>query len=142
MAHTLVASAARTETNTGTDAYVLSKVNRLSPGYRAIEFILDVTAAATQTGDTLDAFVQTKVADSQWVDVVAFTQVVGDGGAVTHVAKIVVPVAQAMFETGATLSAGSVRNIFGDEWRGRWDVTDASTDDASFTFSITMRVLD
>lgn len=127
----LVASGAQTATSTGTTPV------RNAGGYAAMLFVLDVTAAATDVGDTLDVFVQTMLPNGSWVDVVAFTQVLGNGGAKRYVAKVDATLAQAMFESSATLSAGSVRNILGNDYRARWAITDAGTDNASFTFSIT-----
>lgn len=132
LATTLLASAARTVTgNGGADGV------RIPDAPNGIAFALDVTAAATEAADTLDVLVQTKVDGTNWLDVVAFTQVTGDGGTKRHIAKVAAGLAEAMFENGSALSAGSVRDIIGDEWRVRWAITDASTDNASFTFSVT-----
>lgn len=128
---TLLASTTATETSTGTAAVKIPDADN------AIGFVLDVTAAATATGDTLNVYVQTKADGANWVDIVAFTQVVGDGGAVRHYGKVTAAVGTAMFETGTALTAGNVRNFIGDEYRVRYDITDVTTDDASFTFSVT-----
>lgn len=130
LARTLLASTTATETSTGTAAVKIPDADN------AIAFILDVTVAATEAGDTLDVFIQTKLDGTNWVDVVAFTQVVGNGGAVRHFGKICAGVTTAMFEDGDALSAGSVRNFLGDEYRVRYAITDAGTDNASFTFSV------
>lgn len=127
---TLVASAARTATG-------VSDATTLPDAPNGYVFQLDVTEAATEAGDTLDLKVQTKIDGTNWVDVVAFTQVVGNGGAKRHIAKIASNAALTMFENANALSAGNVRNIIGDEWRCSWAITDASTDNASFTFSVT-----
>lgn len=127
---TLVASAAATATGTG------SITARLPAFVHGVVFCLDVTAAATATGDTLDVLVQTRIG-ANWVDVVAFTQVLGDGGAKRYYAKISATEAQDDFESASGLSAGAVRNLIGDEWRARWAITDADTEDVSFTFSVT-----
>jgi hypothetical protein len=126
---TLVASAARTATGVSDATYIPDAPN-------AIAFVLDVTAAATAAGDTLDVKIQTTLDGATWTDVVAFTQVLGNGGAKYHIAKVAANAAQTMFENGASLSAGSVRNLLGDTYRAAWSITDAPTDDASFTFSI------
>jgi hypothetical protein len=100
-------------------------------------FQLDVTAAATEAGDTLDVFIQTTIDGTNWIDVVHFTQVVGNGGAKRHIAKIDNTQPQAMFENGTALAAGSVRNIAGTAWRARWAIVDATTvGNVSFTFSV------
>jgi len=127
---TITASAAVTVT--GNDAAVT-----LMPGLvNAFSFVLDVTAAATDAGDKLDVYVQTKIDGTNWVDVVHFTQVLGNGGAKRYVAKIVADAALAEFENGSALGAAAIRGLLGDEWRCRWVVVDAGTDNASWTFSV------
>jgi hypothetical protein len=126
---TLLASAAQTATGTASSSVYM-------PVMQAAAFVLDVTAAATATGDTLDVYVQTKLDGTNWVDVVHFTQVLGDGGAKRYYAKLTSHLATAEFENGAALGAAAVRNLIGDEWQVRWAITDADTDDASFTFSV------
>jgi len=108
---------------------------RLPAIQNAVVFILSVTAAATDAADTLDVKVQTMLDGTNWVDVVAFTQVLGDGGALKHVAKISASAAEAMFKDAA-LAAGSVRNLLGDEWRVNHVQVDGDSD-ATFTFSVT-----
>lgn len=131
----IVASAARTTTGTGSSVDFPYSTD-------AVEFQLDVTAAATEAGDTLDVFIQTTVDGTNWIDVVAFTQVTGDGGAKRHVAKILRAASESMFEASATLSAGSVRNLLGQKYRARWDVTDVATlSNQSFTFSVKATLL-
>jgi lipopolysaccharide biosynthesis protein len=107
---------------------------RLPGMVNAIAFVLNVTAAATDAVDTLDVKVQTKLDGTNWVDVVSFTQVLGNGGALKHIAKIEAGTAQAMF-ADAVLAAGSTRNLLGDEWRVTYVQVDADSD-ASFTFSV------
>ena len=118
------------ETETGTGSAILL------PYCEAIAFTIDVTAAATEVGDLLDATIQTTINGVDWIDVVAFTQVLGNGGAKTYVAKLNASIAEDDFETAAALAAGSVRNLMGDTWRASWAITDAGDDNASFTFSV------
>lgn len=125
---TLLASGAQTATSTGTTPVFM-------PPAAAYAFVLDVTAAATDTGDTLDVFVQTKIGSS-WYDVVHFTQVLGDGGAKEYVSKVTAGAALTEYETGTALGAAAVRDLCGDQWRARFAITDAGTDNASFTFSV------
>ena len=128
---TVQASAAKTLTGSGDSV-------RLPGGnVNAFVFTLDVTAAATDVGDKLDVYVQTKADGTNWLDVQHFTQVLGNGGAKRFMVKIAAATALAEFETGTALSAAAKRDILGDEYRARWVVVDASTDDASFTFSLT-----
>lgn len=131
LARTLLASAARTA-DSGTGDTV-----RLPDAPNGYAFQLDCTAAATESGDILAAFVQTTIDGTNWIDVVAFNTCLGNGGAKRHIAKVSSESAQTAFEVGTALSAGTVRNIIGDLWRVRFTITDASTDNASFTFSVT-----
>lgn len=126
---TLAASAARTATGTGSEV-------RTSSETRAIIATLDVTAAATAAGDKLDVYIQTIVDGTNWVDVIHFTQVLGNGGTKRYVDKIGQAQGQNAFEASASLAAGSARDLFGDAWRCRWDVVDTGA--ASFTFSVTI----
>lgn len=131
----LFPSAARIVTVTG-DVAIITNAN-------AIQFVLDVTAAATAVGDTLNVKVQTLLdlpgndsATGFWVDIAAFTEVLGNGGAKRYFEKIVAGLAQAGFENGAALAAGDVRHLLGKKFRAVATVVDADTDDASFTFSV------
>lgn len=108
-----------------------TRIRRPAAGVVAV---LDLTSAASASGDTLDVYLQTRI-DAAWVDVVHFTQVLGDGAdALRFVAKLSAAEAQTMFEAGASLAAGSVRHIFGDEWRVRYTVVAAGT--GTFTFNV------
>jgi len=119
---------------------------RLWTMVNGITFTLDVTAAEEDAQDLLDVYVQTKLDGTNWTDVLRFTQVLGNGGAVRHIGKVTAQLATTMFANGTTLAAGAVRNMLGDEWRVRWDVTEAGPPgDTSgsgvgllaFTFSVT-----
>lgn len=129
---TLVASAARTAAAPGSPSTAI----RLPFPPSAIAFVLDLTAAAADVGDTLDVFVQTKLDGTNWVDVVHFTQILGNGGAKRYIAKIAAGDALTEFENGTSLGAAAVRNLLGDEWRVRWAIVDGDAN-ASFTFSVT-----
>ena len=96
-------------------------------------FELDLTAAAAASGDTLDVKIQTKSPGGNWVDVVAFTQILGDGGTKRYFAKVNEALAETMFENATALSAGSVRNLLGTEWRAAWTIAGATQ---TFTFAV------
>jgi hypothetical protein len=130
----LLASAARTATGTGTAVSGLGE-------WKSIVLQLDVTAAATAVGDTLDVFVQTTIDGTNWVDVHHFTQVLGNGGAKRYYAKVAGDIALTEFENGAALAAAASRSIVGDKYRIRWAITDADTVNASFTFSVKANVI-
>ena len=131
LATTLLASAARTVT-AGTNGSAVA----LPDAPNGYAFVLDVTAAATDAGDTLDVQVQTLIDGTNWVPVCSFTQCLGNGGAKRHIGKVSSNGAVTMFEAAATLSAGSIRNLCGDAYRVRWAIVDADAD-GSFTFSVT-----
>lgn len=132
-AHDVVALLASTTTAAGAVDTAGDSV-RLPRPPNAIVFTLDVTAAATDGTDTLDAKVQTKLDGTNWVDVCSFTQVLGNGGAKRHIAKILANTAEAMF-SNADLAAGSVRHLLGDEYRVAYVQVDGDAD-ATFTFSV------
>lgn len=100
----------------------------------ALLLVLDVTAAATDAADTLDVVIQTSIGAAAVKDCCYFTQVLGNGGAKCHVAKIVVPVAETMYSYAA-LAAGNIKNILGDTINCKYTMVDADGD-GSFTFSV------
>jgi len=104
----------------------------------AVQLELDVSAAAKEVGDTLDVAVQTSLDDTNWFDICAFTQVLGNGGAKRHIAKLDASLAQATFEVASALSAGAIRNIIGRRLRVKYVTTNDADDpvDTSFTFSV------
>lgn len=104
-------------------------------GAGGMELVLDVTAAATDVGDTLDVKVQTKIGGN-WVDVVYFTQVLGNGGAKRFAAKLMAQTAFALGDIAGALTAGNIRHLFGDEWRVAYVQVDANSN-ASFAFTVT-----
>lgn len=110
-----------------------SAAAKLPYEFKAVTFELDLTAAATVVGDTLDVTIQTKVDQSNWIDACHFTQAVGNGGAKRYLATLTTGINQTMYEVGTALTAGSVRNVWGDEWRVSWVIAGTSP---SFTFSV------
>lgn len=108
---------------------------RLPGMVNAFTFVLDVSAAATDAGDTLDVKVQTKIDGANWVDVIHFTQVLGNGGAKRFVAKLLANTAETLFLDAALAAGTTVRHLFGDEWRVNYVQVDADAN-ASFTWSV------
>lgn len=109
---------------------------------REIVFTLDVTAAATEAGDTLDVFVDMSNDESISVNVIHFTQVVGNGGAKRFVAKLTGEALNdpdAVADVSSDASAGVVRNLgFMPKMRYRSTIADAvTTSNVSFTYSLT-----
>lgn len=104
---------------------------------------LDVTAAATDSGDKLDVALQTQLDGTNWVDVIAFTQCLGNGGAKRHIGKLASGAALTMFEAATGLSAGSIRDLIGEKLRVKYITTNDAdaTIDTSFTFSVKVVLL-
>lgn len=113
---------------------------KLNQPWKEMLVQLDVTAAATDVGDTLDVYIDMSIdGGTKWNNVIHFTQVLGNGGAKTFVAVIKNdnPGASAVFATTSDASAGATRQIgFGDRIRYRAAAVDASTQNVSFTYSL------
>jgi hypothetical protein len=136
MAFTLLPSAARVASGNAviTDqggAYELTRCNRIA-------FLLNVTAAATAAGDTLNVYVQSTIdGGTTWNDFVSFTQVLGNGGAKKFEADwnaIAGPTTALGPPTDATLAAGVKQGPIGAGFRVKWVIASASA--PSFTFSL------
>jgi len=131
---TITASAARTATGNGSAVALLEGFKECN----GVIFVLDLTNAATDAGDTLDVFVQARLDNTpNWVDVVHFTQILGNGSDnLTYVAKVLTSGANTEFEIGSALGAASVRNLMAYDIRARWAIVDSGDADQTFTFSI------
>ncbi len=133
----LVASAARTA-NGNSGALYLTHAS----GMRAAAFLLNVTAAATDAGDTLDVYVQhSSDGGTTYDDFIHFTQVLGNGGAkkfVAHWVGTIAPTSALHAPADAALAAGVNQGPIGDTLRVKWVIVDAGTANVSFTFSVTM----
>lgn len=134
----LKASAATTASETGAKI----KVEPDAFPFIEAEFMLDVTAAATDVGDTLDVYIDFSPDDgATWVNAIHFTQVLGNGGAKRELAKINantgLATATAPLNIAADAASGAVRNIsLFETVRYRAVIADAGTDNASFTYSV------
>lgn len=124
----LLASSTQTASGTGTAVVDMGE-------WSVICWQLDLTAAASASGDTLDAYVQTTIDGTNWLDIVHFTQILGNGGTKRFIAKTVAWLAESSYSVATALSGGSVRNIFGNQYRAAWTIASASA--PSFTFSVT-----
>ena len=104
---------------------------------------LDLTAAAKDSGDKLDVALQTMLDGTNWVDVLAFTQCLGNGGAKRHIGKLAAGAALTMFEAATGLAAGSIRDLIGEKLRVKYITTNDAdaTIDTSFTFSVKVTLL-
>lgn len=144
---TLHASATRTGTTksaTDTAAYATEvRIADVQGPVQALVFELDVSAAAKEVGDKLDVTIQTQVvraSTARWVDIVAFTQCLGNGSTKRYFAKIAAGAALTMFENATALTAGSVRDFWGEWLRVKYVTTNDADDpvDTSFTFEVTV----
>lgn len=133
---TLLASAARTAT-AGTAGTAVTGLG----SYRHGTLFLDVTAAATDVGDTLDVYVQySPDGGTTWDDYAHFSQVLGNGGTKQYVIPFNIqgtPAAGHAPQT-AGLAANSFRagTDIGDRLRAYWVIVDDGGGASSFTFSL------
>lgn len=129
---TLAASGARTADGNGSWIYVGGERSK-------IMWVLDITASATDAGDTLDVFIDVSLDGSnQLANVVHFTQQAGNGSAATEVATIdaLAPGTSTVVVT-ADASAAAVRpGVTGPYYRARWEVVDSGDGNSSHTFSV------
>ncbi len=111
---------------------------------------LDVTAVPTGGSPTLEVHIQTQLSSGDWIDIVAFTQVVGSitnqvvaympgGGAIGTgtITDAEVVVVDVLMAENQALDTGDIRLMpLGDSLRIDWDfVAGASTGD--YTFAVT-----
>ena len=127
----LVTSAVRTADGNG--PAVLIRGQR-----QGVLFEFDLTNAATDLADTLDVFIQALAPDNEnWVDVVHFTQIVGNGANTQrYFAKINSDLTTAEFENASALGAAAVRNLMSRQYRVRWVIADSGDADQTFTFAV------
>lgn len=118
------------------------KIDPDTSPFTEAEFILDVTAAATDATDTLDVYIDfSPDGGLSWVNAIHFTQVLGNGGAKKELAKITantgLATPTAPLNIASDAASGAVRNISLFECvRYRAVSVDASTDNGSFTYSL------
>lgn len=135
MAHTLLASAARTVSGTAVvpDAVAYELTRSCS-----MAVLLNVTAAATAAGDTLNVYIQSTIdGGTTYNDFISFTQVLGNGGAKKFEADwnaIITPTTAQAAPTDGTLAAGVKQGPIGAGLRVKWTI--ATVTAPSFTFSI------
>ena len=103
----------------------------------ALALVLDVTAAAAASGDKLNVTVQTQLDGTNWADVARFTEIAGNGGAKRYFKKLTRSAALTEFENASALGAAAQRDLFGQQWRVKYVITDAGATASEFTFSVT-----
>lgn len=118
---------------------------KLPTGIQSLVFMLDVTNADTDAGDTLNVRIQESPdAGTTWNDIVSFAQIIGTDSAVKSIAKINCNVSPET-ELGAPSEALGAGNVLQGPVcpyiRAKWTIADAGTDDASFTFAVAMNVI-
>lgn len=136
---TLLASEARTSSSTASVPDAIARV--IAASKRGL-FLLDLTAAATDVGDTLDVYIQSSVDGTTWDDFIHFTQMLGNGGAKKFTAAWngeITPTTAMGAPADAALSAGVKQGPIGPNLRVKWVVVDADVD-CSFTFTIKAQV--
>lgn len=128
---TLAASAARTAGANGS-AVAMHDVSRLL-------VLLDITASATDAGDTLDVYVDVSPDNATWLNAIHFTQQAGNGAACKQFAVLdATNPGATVTDVTSDAAAGAVRpGLFGAYVRARWAIADVGGDDASHTFSVT-----
>lgn len=129
----LAASAVRVADGTG-DAVLLNGK------YSGIVVVCDFTNKATDATDLMDVFVDTLIG-TVWVNVIHFTQALGNGTDSQIEIGNLTPGNQNTDVTVVTadLASGKVRpGVLGSQLRARWDFTDGGGGGAAtFTFSVT-----
>lgn len=129
----LASSTARTADGNGEWVPVLGERVQFS-------WLLDITASATDAGDTLDVYIDVSFDGVNSAgNVVHFTQQAGNGSAASEIA-IVGASATTTSTTVVTsdAAAATVRQGFtGPYWRARWEVADSGNANSSHTFSVT-----
>lgn len=113
---------------------------KLNNIFESMLAVLDVTAAATDAGDTLDVYLDTSFDGGvTWVNIGHFTQVLGNGGAKRLIMSFkAAPIAASNCVVAtADQSAGAALQIgFGDRFRYRAACANTSTVNNSFTFTL------
>ena len=136
----LLASAARTESG-------LSDETQLAPGVKALFFLLDVTGADKDAGDTLNVYIQESPdGGTTWNDFVSFAQLTGESEAANQLAIVRCEAgpetAELAATTDATLVAGSVRQgPVASLLRAKYVIADSGDEDQTFTFSLRMMAI-
>lgn len=120
---------------------------RIDSDYSEAIFVLNVTALATEVADTLDVYIDVSPDGQTWFNSTHFTQILGNGSAAKIAAKVTkggdFADPDAVLAITADASAGVVRQLGILPYiRYRSAITDAGTDNASFTYSLTGYLID
>lgn len=116
----------------------------INPKATELQVILDVTSAATDAGDTLDVYVDTSFdGGTSFVNIGHFTQVLGNGGAKKFIMAFKanpITASNSVSFTADQAASAALQIGFGDRIRTRAVLVDATTQNASFTFSIVAHI--
>lgn len=116
---------------------------KVNDNFNLLIAILNVTAAATDVGDTLDVYLDTSFdGGASFINIGHFTQVLGNGGAKKFVMSFKpapIAAANSVSATGDQAAAAALQIGFGDRFRYRAVAVDADAN-ASFTFSLAIRL--
>lgn len=108
--------------------------------FRRLIFVCDITASATEAGDTLDVYVDASLDNVTYYNVIHFTQQAGNGAAKKEIA-ILDPSTPgtAVVDVTSDAASGAVRpSGWGLYYRERHTVVEATANaNASHTFSVT-----
>jgi hypothetical protein len=106
--------------------------------YDVAVFMLNLTAAATEAGDTLDVYVDLSLDANTWFNAIHYTQMLGNGGAKIFVAELTHPTAGvADINVTSDAAANAVRNLWAPNVRVGYATTDANANvNAIFTFRL------
>jgi hypothetical protein len=139
----LVASAVRTASGDSGTLPVGSHFELLTNAV----FTLDVTAASSAAGDTLNVYVQHSCDEgTTWDDFVSYTQVLGNGGAKKFLAfwamNSTAPTTPIKAPQDGALTAGNVQQgPVCDGWRVKWVIVNGGGSH-SFTFSVSVKQIE
>ena len=116
---------------------VTGDVVKLQQAWHMYSFQLDITALADDVDDTLNVYIDTSYdGGSIWVNVVHFTQILGNASAQKEIANVHESV-HSLIDITMDASGGIVRDLnIGDRIRYRGVVVDPTGADASFTYSL------
>lgn len=124
------------------DGYVLypGLGYKLQQKFTELVAVLDVTAAATDVGDTLDVYVDTSFdGGATFVNIGHFTQVLGNGGAKKYIMAFKsnpITSSNSVSFTADQSASAALQIGFGDRINFRAVSVDAGTQNVSFTYSL------
>ena len=101
-------------------------------------FTLEITDAQDDVDDTLNVVVQRKLPNGGYEDIVAFTEVLGNGAdALTFVADVFAGASGGDEHIVAALTAGTILDVpWGDILRVNYVIVDPGGADATFTLAV------